>query len=183
MEHNWNEQLKRAEHAKHLLANPDLLLKSEDMGGFHVELRLWHYPTFEPWTVWLLCHSARDGVSYEVREIVWDNGRDSNRSVDPSQNLKLGSPMEPDFRMRVASLSPAEIEPRVAVLRNISFPAFMETDINVRDGENFGIAAASALVNAEISWWCEGPDEWQEVTRWFKRMRDYLTAQLDSGTM
>lgn len=181
MEQCWDELHKFTEHAERLLANPDLLLDRQDLSSFHIELRLWHYPSFDPWTVWLLCRNAQNGLSHQVREIVWDKESDSNRFIDPLQKLKHGIPQEPDFRIRVAALAPDEIEPRLAELRKMSFPAFMEPDSIGCDGETYGIASDPGFLNAGISWWCEGPDEWGEVTRWFNRMRDYLTAQLDAA--
>lgn len=180
MEHIEKEWSELEEKAMYLLSHPHLLPEQKGLGKFHLALRLWHYPAFEKYTVWLVYRGVKDDTSCLLREVVWDMQDEAERMLNPLEGLKRGFHIEPTFRTRTIEIKREETDNRLAELQSLSLPAFIHSDRIGLDGESFGIAVGTGFLNAQVSWWCDGPEEWQQVITWFNQMKAYLVAELEN---
>jgi hypothetical protein len=62
------------------LEHPDTLGPFPPYTG---SLRLWHYPAFESYTAWMICHSSTS-LTF-VRQVTWEQIADQERSIDRLQ--------------------------------------------------------------------------------------------------
>lgn len=183
MEQRQREWDKLEMQAMFLLEHPHLLPEQKGLGKFHLALRLWHYPAFEPYTIWLVYRGVRDEKSYLLREVVWDRSDEAERMLNPLEGLKRGFHTTPTFRIRTVELVKDEVDSRLTGLQHISLPVFTKRKYFViADGDIFGIAVSGLFLNAQISWWCDGQEEWQEVIAWFNHMKAYFLAQLEQNS-
>ena len=164
----------------YLLENPDRLPEQKGLSRFHVELRLWHYPSFEPYVAWLL-YRHRTEKSCLLREVVWDKPDEANRMLNPLEGIKRGFIIKPRFRIRDVEIDKEEIDHRLGELQRIEMPVFIENSAFGLDGESSGIARGNGFLDTRISWWCEGPPEWKTVTSWFYHTKTYLETQLEKA--
>lgn len=174
MEQRQKEWREHETQATYLLEHPHLLPEQKGLGKFQLALRLWHYPAFEPYTVWLVYR----GENCLLREVIWDRQTDANRILDPLEGLKYGFQTIPSFRIRSVELVGEEIDRRLSDLKRISLPVFIQSNTIGLDGETFGITIGNGFLNAQVSWWCKGPQEWHEATAWFQQTTEYFVASL-----
>lgn len=158
------------------LTTPHTIPKADDLEKWRFCLRLWHYPSFSESRAWAL-YQRHEGGSRQVRSLVrqvtWDQPRDSSRLLNPLKGLEEGFHSLPTIEVRDRPVDSAELESRFEELTGISFPAFASSGIGI-DGEIFGIDRRDR--GSIVEWWCDGPDSWSELTSWATRMRDWLIS-------
>ena len=161
--------------AERYLTQPHTIPKAQSLDSWHLELRLWHFPSFTEHRSWGIYQHRERGVRRArtlVRQVTWDYAADSKRLLDPLTGLEQGFHTNPTIEVRDRSLDTASFESRFTVLTTIAFPAFAARGIGI-DGETFGIAYPRP--GASVEWWCDGPESWQPLTRWAAEVISWLT--------
>jgi len=143
-------------------------------------LRLWHYPSFSRSSSWLvfLPHARRDETPVVV-ESVWNRQFDTERLLIPLEGLKHGFSTEPTISIRRGELDAGELSARVASLRRIVLPPFLEDDIVPLDGDTFGVETYESKAAARLVWWSEWHEEWGPLVSWAESLRRFLVESLD----
>ena len=157
------------------LTEPHTIPKVQSLAGWHLELRLWHTPSFSAPRSWGIYQRNEQGarrVKTLVRQVTWDCVSDWNRLSEPITGLEQGFHSNPTIEVRDRPLETADFEKRLAALVTISFPAFSARGIGI-DGEQFGIAYPAP--GASVEWWCDGPESWRPLTHWAAEVRSWLT--------
>ena len=172
----WSELEARA---AFLLEHPAELPGQEELGRCRCELRLWHHPSFDPYTVWSIYQSRKDEQHSLLNQVVWDRPNDVEQMFNPMEGLKQGFHTTPTLRAQTVKILREGVKSRMAELERISLPAFVQNHPFGLDGETFGIASGTGFVNAQVSWWEEGPTEWQELVNWFHDTTRYFSAYLE----
>ncbi|HEV7891947.1 MAG TPA: hypothetical protein VGP08_14985 [Pyrinomonadaceae bacterium] len=175
VEHREREFGELSARAEELLERPDVRLPHH-----RPLLRLWHYPSFSHFSSWLVClpHARRDERPVVV-ESVWDRQFDTKRLLEPLEGLKHGFSTEPTISNRRGELPAEELRARVASLRRIAVPPFLEDDMIPLDGDTFGVETYASKAAARLVWWSERQEEWGPLVSWAEAMRSFLVESLD----
>jgi hypothetical protein len=89
-EKEWHELEAKAEK---LLNNPFLLPKEAILKFYKPILRLWIYPSFESYIVWIFNEPDFRMIQPKnliIRQIIWDRNADAQRLNNPLEGLKKG---------------------------------------------------------------------------------------------
>ena len=146
-------------------------------------LRLWHYPSFGrhiSWFVYSPLPRYQKSDSPLVREVVWDRPFDTQRLSDPLKGLRHGFSVEPTISSRQAEISLGELELKLANLRSIILPVFVDDGSVGIDGEGFGIETFGFTSSIRLAWWSGMPKEWEPIIEWAQDMRRFLSVCLES---
>ncbi len=86
MENRPEERRELLARARHALEHPGEVEPRGDLHRYRLFLRLWRYPSFEPWVSWAVFEPGRyadDAELFHVRQITWDQQRNLGRFTDP----------------------------------------------------------------------------------------------------
>jgi len=174
VEHREREFGELSARAAELLERPDVRLPHHA-----ALLRLWHYPSFSRFSSWLvyLPHARRDEAPVVI-ESVWDRRFDAARFSGPTEGLKHGFSTEPTMAVRRGELPAEELSGRVASLRRIVVPPFLDDGAIVLDGDAFGVETYASKTAARLSWWSSWYEEWRPLVSWADSMRSFLVESL-----
>ncbi len=174
-EKEWNELEAKA---MKMLENPYLLPKEAILKFYNPVLRLWVYPSFEPYKVWIFSEPNFKTIRLENLKIicaVWDRNEDFLRLDDPLEGLKKGFHTEPKIEVRSIEITKEVFERIFSELKVIRFPAFANYRKSVGiDGVRYGIETFDFTHRTNISWWSVYPEEWQNLVEWFEKTTAYL---------
>lgn len=130
----------------------------------HTLLRLWRYPSFEPYSSWALIE-ARSQVF--LRRVTWD------------QSHVLGTPVT--FGSEVQIEAPA-YEGLVSRLRDIQLPPFITVATGGIDGTSYGVEIGAFRYSARLSWWQTPPAEWAALESWHSDAIEKFDGLLPAST-
>jgi hypothetical protein len=160
------------------LEQPRQLLDHEAPEWAASQLRLWHYPSFAPYKSWSI-HYNRRVDKYLLYRVSWDRDKDVDR-IDKFTEIELAqADPTPSIQFQSTKIRREEIDKRLAELRRLTFPIFIENQLVGIDGDWFGIEMGDGFVSSRISWWSEGPPEWVEVISWYRGMMDFFEGHVD----
>jgi hypothetical protein len=145
-------------------------------------LRLWHYPSFDRHISWLVYSPLSRYLKSDsplVREVVWDRPFDSQRFSDSLKGLKHGFSLEPTLSFRQAEIPPDELMLKLANLKKIVLPVFVDDGSVGLDGESFGVETFGFKSAVRFVWWSEGYEEWKPLVDWAEDMRRFLSVRLE----
>jgi hypothetical protein len=114
MEHRPEERNELVERARHALEHPDEVEPHDNLHRYSLLLRLWRYPSFEPWIAWALFEPGRyaDGANaLHVRQITWDQQRDLSRFANPMEWLRQGYRAPPTLGVADETVSRETLKP------------------------------------------------------------------------
>ena len=140
-------------------------------------LRLWHYPSFAPWTSLLV---YVPGIRYEQSEsplviaATWNRPFDAQRFTDPMKGLAHGLSTAPTITLKQASLSPSLLDVNLRRLEAIALPLILDRSIGV-DGAGFGIETASV----RLRWHASQREPWLPLREWYEQMQTFLQRSLE----
>lgn len=130
-------------------------------------LRLWRYPSFEPWCSWAVI-KARSGLF--LRRVVWDR---LDRSGMP-QPVTYGC--EAPLQQEMVELVLGEL----AAVRLVPFPTASALGL---DGTGYGVEQDIGLRSARLTWWDVHPEDWAPLHRWHERTAARFDALLPARSV
>jgi hypothetical protein len=77
-------------------------------------------------------------------------------------------------RIRDVEVAPSVANEWLRDLRTIRIPVGDFEEVMGLDGTGYALSLASGYTHADLSWWCEGPDEWRELVDWARRTMQAL---------
>lgn len=177
-EKEWRELESRA---LSLLENPNLLAKDAVLKFYEPILRLWIYPSFSPYKVWVFGEpdfQTKKAKNLIIREVIWDRNTDFKRLANPLEGLKKGFDAEPNFEIKSVEIQKEAFDKIFSELEQIRFPAFAgyKKTIGI-DGIRYGIETFETTHRTNVSWWSVYPEEWQNLVEWFEKITGFLQAK------
>ncbi|WP_342236809.1 hypothetical protein [Inquilinus sp. OTU3971] len=129
-------------------------------------LRLWRYPSFEPYCSWVVIE-ARSGLF--LRRVVWDQRR---QDLEPAT---YGS----ETVLRQAEI--AEVLAELAAIRLAPFPTMRILGL---DGTGCGVEQGEGFGSARLEWWdLRHPEDWAPLHRWHERTAARFDTLLPARSM
>jgi hypothetical protein len=145
-----------------------------DLPHHQLKLRLWHYPSFECHSSWLLyCPflQYRQVENPIVVRVVWDQPLDGLRFRDPLKGLEHGFSIEPSTSLRQSEIPAKQVNPMLAALVEIGLPLSIDDESVGLDGESFGVETFGLKQSMCLQWWGEGCVEWKPLVDWARELR------------
>ncbi len=166
------------ENAMQILDNPELLPKDSAFNFWNPILRLWVYPSFETYKVWVFYEANYQTIKLtdiSIREITWDRLADLERLMNPLEGLKKGFDTKPQIESKSVKIEAESFKDIFNSLQNIDFPAFANYKRNIGvDGVYYGIETIDFTHNTTVSWWSVYPKEWEKLIEWFEKVTNFL---------
>ena len=138
----------------------------------YVALQLWEYPAFAKYISWTI-FTDKDG-NMVLKQMIWDRPDDTERFMDPIVGLKKGWHIEPTLTNSETSLDQSEIVRRITIANTIAIPLVGIKSTVRLDAVTYGLQIPASYNSFRLQWWCNGPEEWRELTTWAADMRTYL---------
>jgi hypothetical protein len=153
----------RSERAYALLDRPETYPGLAGRRGARRLLRLWRYPSFEPYCSWAVIE-ARSGLF--LRRVVWDQ-----RQEDPTP--------EPVTYGSEAVLRQEEFAEILAELAAISLAPFPTIRTLGLDGTGYGVEQGDLFRSVRLEWWdLHHPQDWAPLHQWHERTAARFDALL-----
>jgi hypothetical protein len=178
MEDRPEERRELLERGRYALKHPD---ETEPRGNLHrysLFLRLWRYPSFEPWISWAIFEPGRyadDANALHVRQITWDQQCDLGRFADPMEWLRQGYRAPPTLRVADTAVSSELLKPYQDELARACIPLFPREDFITLDGEERGVETYGFAVSARVVWRPGRPRDTPPALLNLERLMDLLT--------
>ena len=161
-----------------MLDNPEFLPKDSAFNFWNPILRLWVYPSFEPYKVWIFYEANYRTIKLTdifIRQVVWDRESDYERLLNPLEGLKRGFNTQPKIESKSLKVKAKVFEELFTSLQKIDFPAFANYNNSFGiDGVRCGIEAIESTHKTSIAWWSSYPDEWKDIIEWFENTKNFL---------
>lgn len=144
-------------------------------------LRLWHYPSFDSWTSFLVCvpfARFNQSESPMVVAATWNRQFDATRFNDPMKGLAHGLSSTPTISLKQASLSAATLDSTLRLLEQVALPIVLDRSI-VLDGEEFGVETFGMLTAVRVRWHSNPGGAWLPLLDWFEETRTFLQHSLE----
>jgi hypothetical protein len=129
-------------------------------------LRLWRYPSFEPYSSWALIETKSQVF---LRRVTWD------------QTHVLGMPVTFGSEAPIEAQAPA-YEELLARLRDIQLPPFIKVATCGIDGTSYGVEIGAFGLSARLSWWETPPPEWAALVSWHAETVEKFDGLLPAST-
>lgn len=121
-------------------------------------LVIYHIPSFQDCHGWFV---SRARGACRLHTIVW-------RQVADGQRVPIAA--QPTLEDSTADIDVQWFEQQLAALSAIRIPLVTERLLGC-DGESYGVHIPHSF---EVEWWCDGPAEWAELTRWSYACIEYF---------
>jgi hypothetical protein len=171
--------------AEKLLNDPRLLPKEAILKFYEPVLRLWIYPSFEPYKIWVFSEPNVKTIrpdKLKVIRAIWQRGEDYQRLNDPIRGLKEGFHTEPKLEVQSIDLTKELFDMIFSKLQQIQFSVFANYRKSVGvDGVRYGIETFNSTHRTNISWWSVYPEEWQSLIDWFEQTTDFLENEFSKN--
>jgi hypothetical protein len=131
-----------------------------------VKLRVWRYPSFEPFASWAVLQASG---SLFVRRVLWDQAQ-----------MQLPEPVTYGSE---APCEEAVFGELIAKLASIALPPFVVTGGIGLDGTRCGVAVEDNMSSFCANWWEEHPHEWAPLREWHAKAVAALERVLPSPTV
>jgi hypothetical protein len=160
--------------AMQLLSAPESLIDNKET---NLLLRLWQYPSFERHKVWAVYVEKNSEQSYSIQRVIWNAQSDQKRLFSQLVPSKQGFQAKPNVTSKVKSVNTEIIDPFIEELLEIKIVPFVaQNDVGI-DGIRFGFEFRKFKAEANFSWWCEVPQEWETLEKWFLKTKNFLDNQ------
>jgi hypothetical protein len=136
-----------------------------DRSFARVLLRVWRYPSFQPYASWALIQARTE---FFLRRITWDQ-----RHPLADTPVTYGAEVEIDTSVH---------EPLLAGLRGIRLPPFIPASTVGIDGTTYGVEAGDYMRSARVAWWETPPAEWAGLGLWHAEAIARFEALLPAST-
>ena len=122
-------------------------------------LCVFHIPSFQDCYGWSVTQVRG---AYKLHTIIWRQARDGQRMHDLMSGQIAQTMTQPTLEVHTVDIDAEWFQKEMEVLAAIRVPLAIQRPMGL-DGESFGIHVPREF---EVEWWCEGPPEWQELTKW-----------------
>ncbi len=95
----------------------------------------------------------------------WLKEEDIQRFSSPVRSLQYLNRLAPTMRFQTVELDPQWTQQQTASLLSVSVPPFAVSNSIGLDGVSYEVRQGSYMAGTCLNWWCEGPDEWQPLTK------------------
>ena len=125
----------------------------------------------------------RDDARPMVREIIWDRPFDWEIFTGAPAESEQEVALTPTLRVRDSYLPVKELKSLFETVIDLDIRMIGVKEPFGLDGETFGLEGYGPLHGIRLEWWCEGPDEWRDLTAWAAEMREFLKSCTDFGEL
>jgi hypothetical protein len=160
--------------AMQLLSHPESLIDNKEI---NLLLRLWQYPSFERHKVWAVYVEQNEEANYSIQRVIWNGRSDHKRLFAPLIGLKQDFHANPSVTSKIKSVKTDIIKPYIEELHKIKVIPFVAQNDFGTDGIRFGFEFRKSAANANFSWWCKAPQEWETLEKWFLKTKNFLDNQ------
>ena len=122
------------------------------------EMVIYHIPSFDPAHSWSV---YRAGKSTTLHTIRWEQGADGRRISGAKPGMTPPSPA-PTLVQTTFEIDGDWWEGALSRFAGLRIPLAARR-VACLDGETFGIDRPSEFA---LEWWCDGPIEWTDISRW-----------------
>jgi hypothetical protein len=122
-------------------------------------------PSFENPVSWDMIRvvSRNDGAQTRLYRSCWRMDIDSHAMSSPVERLKHPRPYKPTLETDWVLVDRTKLEAILARFNSARIPLSLATARTGCDGTSFELAVGDFFCNARIGWWCDLPEEWQEL--------------------
>ena len=127
IENRKNEWSELEAKAMEILENPRLLPKDAILKFYQPVLRVWIYPSFSPYKVWVFSNPDFKTIrpkNLKVIEVTWDKNEDYRRLNNPLEGLKKGFGTRPKLEIKSIEIESEVFESIYTELKQVQFSAF-----------------------------------------------------------
>ena len=149
--------------ALNALANPSKYSGLVEMDERLIEYQLTIIPAFQPYRTWTVYKTEEGG--WLVRRIAWSRSEPHNLAMDDADTYGADAKLPVEVAKDLSSQ-----------LSDITLPAFNIPETLGIDGVTFGVSKSGFFHRAELYWWCNPPEGWENLAKWF----DSAVATFDS---
>ena len=128
-------------------------------------LRIWRYPSFEPYSSWALIQASSQMF---LRRVTW--GKSDVLAITP---VTFGSE---------APIEAPAYEGLLLRLREIQLPPFITVSRLGLDGISYGIETSAFGLSARLSWWETPPPQWAALETWHAEAVEKFDGLLPAST-
>jgi hypothetical protein len=123
-------------------------------------------PSFENAISWdvIRVGSRKDGAQTRLYRSCWRMDVDSQAMSSPVERLKHPRPYNPTLETDWVLVDNGKLKAILARFTAIRIPLTLATARVGCDGTSFELAVGDSFCNARIGWWCDLPEEWQELS-------------------
>lgn len=107
--------------------------------------------------------SRRAAAQTRLYRACWRMDLDVRAMGSPVERMKHPRPFRPTVEVGWAPVGLAGVEALVARFRSIRVPLAVARPHFGCDGVSIELSVGDLFCNARIGWWCDIPDEWQEL--------------------
>jgi hypothetical protein len=151
--------------AMQLLESPASYPGLAERPNARILVRLWRYPSFEPYSSWALIESKSQVF---LRRVTWDKSQWLFTTPDT-------------FGSEVLIEAPA-YEGLLSRLREIQLPPFINLASLGIDGITYGIEINLFGLSTRLSWWNTPPPEWAALGTWHAEAIEKFDGLLPAST-
>jgi hypothetical protein len=122
-------------------------------------------PAFENPVSWdvIRVASRTAGAQTQLYRSCWRMDLDDRAMSSPVERMKYPRPFKPTVEVGWTLVELARVDALVARLRLVRVPLAVARPHSGCDGVSFELSVGEFCCNARVGWWCDLPDEWQEL--------------------
>lgn len=122
-------------------------------------------PSFENPVNWdvISVVSRKDGAQTRLYRSTWRMDVDSQAMSSPVERLKHSRPYNPTLETDWVLVDKGKLDAIMARFNAVRIPVMLASARAGCDGTSFELAVGDFFCNARIGWWCDLPEEWQEL--------------------
>jgi len=105
----------------------------------------------------------KDGAQTRLYRSCWRMDVDSQAMSSPVERFKRPRPYSPTLETHWVLVETEKLEAILSRFCGIRIPLTLATAPLGLDGTSFELAVGDLFCNARIGWWCDLPEEWQEL--------------------
>lgn len=117
------------------------------------KIRLWVYPSFEPFVSWTVFGSGKE---FFARRVIWDQ-------------RKVVLTEEPQTFGAEVRIDESVIEEIQATLGRLELKPFIPVNTLGIDGTAQGVEYGGHVPSAKLSWWGEPEQSWEPLANWLNK--------------
>ncbi|MGX5174287.1 hypothetical protein ACUR5C_09730 [Aliikangiella sp. IMCC44653] len=158
----------QTDRAYNLLENPYSYPGMVDRKNIAENLRLWVYPSFEPFVSFTLAHQKNE---YFVRRVIWDHR--TKTMTD-----------EPQTYCGEVRVEKSVLEDMSSKLSRIELKPFALSDLIGIDGIRCGIEFGDYCLTTKLSWWDAAiPENWKALQEWHSEYINKLNGLFSQSSI
>lgn len=122
-------------------------------------------PSFENPVSWDVIGvvSRTDGAQTRLYRSCWRMDIDDQAMSSPAERLKHPRPYKPTLETDWVLFDKPKLEAILDRFKAVRIPLTLANERAGCDGTSFELSVGGFFCNARIGWWCDLPEEWQEI--------------------